>query len=374
MSFSSVNYDNLDDALEEVARIQRQVVLETLELPYTSTKVRAGLDFDSMIGPQLPLGEKLDLLSFLRAQGEVRLDVRARASQYGAEQRREDVYAKMRVERLLKDSFEVVLIAGEESDEAEWARVLHAIAGTLIAIVDPCDGTTNVRAVRTAFSVNTGLYLALGAGRMKHLGSVSTSATQESLVFNALKKSTRMQSPLGTWLTISEAQSGAESVPGSFVTVAARAEARAELAGLFDPDASFALEPQSYGGHPSYDPGLTIYTAGGAPALISFPLGGAEYLHVPHAQTVYDAFPLIGALAAGGCTYFLAETMEPASLEDALTWFNTVTGPQGTDPRPVPPGLLVRDGTRQESTAAVLREVHEVWRASRVASEKSADS
>ncbi|MBN9139659.1 MAG: hypothetical protein J0H23_02420 [Micrococcales bacterium] len=345
-----------------VQEIARRVLSETMELPYVPEQT-FGLDLEAKVSTQLAPPAQLDMLNVMKAIAEIDIDSTRRVSNYGALQSHEDRFAHARLVMLLEEAFPGCLIAGEEATPDEWRDALHAATGVLVFIVDPCDGTSLLKAIRSNNSVNIGVYLAVGDGLLHLLGSVSTSATGECIVHDTAELNTvELHSRIGTRLIVSDGSANRGVESGTIATVAARGVARGELQWLFDTHATFGLREQLYGGKTYYGAPLTIFTVGGAPVLISFPLGGCEYVLVPHDQTVWDAFPLLAALAAGGCSYVLASTGKPVTMREMLGYFDTLVAPGGPGDHPIPSGLLIRDGANPTTTNILIERMHEAWK------------
>ncbi|MDN4638830.1 hypothetical protein QCD70_01100 [Agreia sp. PsM10] len=363
--------------IEKLTMICRWAVDETLEIAYGTSR-SPGLDLNLKVGSQLSHGEQLDLLDGLPQGMNPSPATVARLSKYGAPATKEDIHVHQFIQDKISEWLTGLIsaIAGEEASPEDWAAFLALEKDALGVIVDSVDGTTNARAIRSGFSCNIGLYRSLGSGKFKFLGSVSTNQSRETLIFDARSGSTSMVSPRNSEVALGQATEpdSSQNVPGTYASVAARGDSRAELAAFFDTDTSFGLNPVTYGGVVEYSPALHTFTLGGAPVMISFPLGGLEYLHVPHDQTPYDAFPLAGVIAAGNCTYFQAETLQPVSQIEIEDWLSTVTGPGGSNPRPVKEGLLVRAGARRETTQHLLAEVHKAWRVRQTISAANSDT
>lgn len=345
-----------------IQEIARRVLSETMELPYVPDQA-FGLDLESKVSAQLAPPAQLDMLNVMKAIADIDIDNTRRVSNYGALQSHEDRFAHARLVTLLEEAFPGCLIAGEEATGDEWRAVLRATSGSLAFIVDPCDGTSLLKAIRSNHSVNIGVYIALGDGRLHLLGTVSTSATGECIVHDTTElNAVELYSSLGTRYIVSDGSANRGVESGTIATVAARGVARGELQWLFDTHTTFGLSEQLYGGKTYYGAPLTIFTVGGAPVLISFPLGGCEYILIPHDQTVWDAFPLLAALAAGGCSYVLASSGRTATVQEMLGYFDRLVAPGGPDDHPIPAGLLIREGANPVTTSILVERMHEAWK------------
>ena len=344
-----------------IRTISRQAVLETHEQAYVDAQGASAETIGAELTDQMSLGEKIDRVQSLVDARDP--DVKPRLSTAGERAAPIDKIMHRRVRDRL---FELVgdlikAVTGEEGTADEWREFLSLPKGALGAIIDPVDGTSNERAIREAFSCNIAIFRSRGDGTFDLLGGTGTNSSNETLEFDLNPGSASMTSPMGTTIDLTGAAfDPGKRMTGTLATVASRGPARDELSGILDPHASFHLPPAEYGDQTYYDPALTVFLTSGAPKMISWPLSELEYLYVPHDQAVYDAIPMVGVLLAGNCTYYVASTGKPATLEDFIGWLSDVKPPKGDDPnhhRPFKAGLLVRDGANPDTTREILKKI-----------------
>ncbi len=208
-------------------------------------------------------------------------------------------------------------IATEESDAPTWNAFVQP-GSKMRFQLDPLDGSVPAMALGFGFGVTAGCYLG------DHLAvSVTVNSSRQVLALVGHRVySTYDRAPLRV-LTDPRAGSAGKSdgmintKPGTVAVVAALAPARENVAPLFDPTLSWGLPTLRYSGKDYPDPGLTVFTTGGAPAAHMLAAGQLQVLVCPNPQAVHDAFPL-AALAVLGLPCFDDDGLVPAEvfLED----------------------------------------------------------
>lgn len=261
---------------------------------------------------------------------------------------------RKRVKRQLGDVIKAH--TGEEGWDETWQEFQSLGAGEFGLLTDSVDGTTVQRALRVGFSNNMGLYEALGDSRFQLQATICSSSSMETMVSDLRDGSVTMIGPAGQRKIVTNDMPRTKAVAGSVAIVAARGKTRAEYSGLFDPLLSLGLAPITYGNTTTYDPAPDVFTVGGAPILIGFPLSELQYLVVPHWQTPYDAFPLLGCLMSGHS--YLLRDGRSIDADEMAARMSVVTSPNGVNPKPVPPGLLVRQGASPDVTDRLLEALH----------------
>lgn len=341
------------NVLDLLTMISRDSVRSSLEFSYEDNDQEDGpLDTEDYPPVNMPNAYKIDLINGFQMASQmppVNAVQWERLSVYGDETDPVDIAAYKRTRQAVSDFLGDVITAhaGEEADKEQWHEALSVTDG-LVLIEDSVDGTTPMRCLRMGFSHNMGLYEAVGEHR-RLLAIVCTSSSMETMVVDLRNNVVTMISMSDTRRAVTDHEPFTRCVQGSFAVVSARGSVRAQNAELFDPDLDLGLPPSMYGGQTDYKPAPSVYTVGGAPIIIGFPLSELQFLYVPHEQTPYDAFPLVGAVMAGHRYIVLNEdgTNHEASVDEMISWLSTLTGPQSATPRPVPRGLLVRSGTNE---------------------------
>ncbi len=276
-----------------------------------------------------------------------------RESHYGAPQHEVDVHMQDHWLKEISDLFPGIKVTGEEGGQTSWNSFLNMSPNELGVLIDPVDGTTNMRTLRAGFASVLGLYRAQGSRRFILLGYVVTNATRETQLCDLTTNTVTMISPRGSRVVVSDEDPRSVAKAGTISIGAARGATRREYEPLFRPDLKLGLPIAKYGGKEVVDPPPEILTIGGAPVIATFPISELEYCVNPHDQTPYDAFPILGAVICGHQYYTLDGRV--LSAEELTSFMSKVTAPMADHPRPVPPGLLVRHGANSHVTAS-LRE------------------